>query len=505
MSNNPAMTNDKLHHVPVVAAEQWWVENSRRNIARFITYISDGQRRPATHHLQWLTAILDPKIKRLLIIAPRESAKTTIVVNTMAWLIGHFPNSTNIITSVSANQTEERLDALKQLMELPRYHNVFPYVHMDKTRGYNKNEFTVWAERWPGSQRPIPYAVYRSLVASYGDIKNPTVRAAGITSSQIIGARFNGIALVDDPHDSDNSATEEQCAKVEKYFSEYILGGVQHNGKVVVITTRWAELDLAGRLMERRTSTGQPVWTVINIPAIDAEGASYWPEYWPTKNLQEKREEVGEIMFQTMYMNNPIGAASGMFQPHHLMQDLPAQLPEFDRVVIGVDMAEAKTAGADYTVAAAVARDKEKPFGYYVLNSIRGKWNFDEALGHIQKFADRVVTDYGRLDNIAFEIPANRSHAEHLHELRPDLPVTQVQPKGQKEIRLQFVANKAQSGRLFMNQHMTHIYAFKSELLGFPKAAHDDCCDALSIPLQLENWSSSGGAGLLEVKSPYML
>lgn len=498
-------TPDKGRHVPVVAAERWWVEQSRRNIGRFMTYISDGQRRPANHHLEWLTAILDPNIKRLLIIAPRESAKTTIIVNTMAWLIGHFPNSTNIITSVSANQTEERLDALKQIIELPRYNNVFPYVHMDKTRSYNKNEFTVWSEKWPGSEKIIPYAAYRSLVASYGDIKNPTVRAAGITSSQIIGARFNGIALVDDPHDSDNSATEEQCAKVEKYFSEYILGGVQHRGKIVVITTRWAELDLAGRLKERRTAEGKPVWHVIDIPALDGDNNSYWPEYWPPENLQSKREEVGEIMFQTMYMNNPIGASAGMFQLHHFTNPLPDPLPEFDRVVIGVDMAESKKAGSDYTVAIAVARDNKKPFGYYVLDMIRGRWDFNEAEAQIMKFSDRIFKDYGRLDNLVYEIPANKSHAEHIKEERPDLPVVQVQPKGQKDVRLGYVAVKAQGGKLYVNQHMYFLHALKSELIGFPKAAHDDCCDALSIPLQLDTWANTTAAGLVSVKSPYLL
>lgn len=491
--------------VPVVAAEKWWIEQSRRNIARFMTYISDGQRKPANHHLEWLTAILDPKIKRLLIIAPRESAKTTIIVNTMAWLIGHFPNSTNIITSVSSDQTIERLDALKQLIELPRYANIFPHIHMDKTRAYNKEEFTVWSEKWPGSQKPIPYSIYRSLVASYGDMKNPTVRAAGITSSKIIGARFNGVALVDDPHDSDNSATEEQCAKVEKYFAEYILGGVQHNGKVVVITTRWAEMDLAGRLMERKTAEGKSVWHVIDIPCLDGDNNSYWPEYWPPERLQAKREEVGEIMFQTMYMNNPIGASSGMFQPHHLVKPMPEPLPKFERIVIGVDMAEAKSAGSDYTVAMAVARDDQKPFGYYVLDMIRGRWGFTEAAEHIQKFADRIFEDYGRLDNIAYEIPANKSHAEYMHEQRPDLPVVQVQPKGQKDIRLGFVAVKAQGGKLYINQNMYHLYALKSELLGFPKAAHDDCCDALSIPLQLDTWSSTGAAGIVQITSPYLL
>lgn len=505
MQPNPTSKEFSPGFISVVRAEQYWVDQSRKNIAQFMNYISDGAEIPARHHLEWLYAILDPKVKRLLIIAPRESAKTTLIVKTMAWWMGHFPHLTNIISSVSSDQTADRLEMLRDLIALPRYQNVFPHIHIDESKSRTKSEFTIWSEKWPGSEKTLSYGVYRSLIAKYGSLKNPTVHASGITSSKIIGRRFSGIALVDDPHDSKNSATEDQRTKVEKMFAENILGGVQHNAKVVVITTRWAETDLAGRLKDLKTANGDYVWKTIDIPCLDEDNNSYWPEYWTLEKLQEKREEVGEIMFQTMYMNNPIGASSGMFQQHHLVNDIPSEHPAFARIAIGVDMAKAKTANADFTAAFAVARDDKKPFNYYILNGIRGKWDFDEALTKIADFSQDIFDQYGRLDAVVFESPNDISSAQHLHEDHPDLPVIEQPTKGDKAIRLGFVAVKAQSGKLFINQNMLCFNALKSELLGFPKAAHDDTCDALSLPLQLTDWSSGVGAGVKTLKSPYLL
>jgi predicted phage terminase large subunit-like protein len=492
--------------VSVIKAEEWWVEQARKSIVHYMTYVSDGQRKPANHHLTWLQAILDPKIKRLLIIAPRESAKTSLAVDVMSYWVGHFPHSTNGIFSVSVEQAKDRLDSLKQIIELPRYKNVFPHIHADFERPYNKSEFSVWSEKWPGSQNIIGYQAYRSLIASYGSMKNPTVFSAGMSSSGIIGRRFSGIALVDDPHDSKNSATLEQCLKVEKFFGDNILGAMQETGKVVVITTRWAELDLAGRLSQIKRSDGSYVWHTIDIPAIDREtnSVSYWPEYWSIERLQEKREEVGDIMFETMYLNNPLGASTGMFQPQHLIKDVPEGV-EFERIVVSCDMAKAKTASADFTVAFAIAKDKNKPFNYYVLDGIRGKWDFDEGISEIAKFAGQVFERYDQLNGVVFEEPFDTDRANVMRDRYPSLPVMTVKPKGDKAQRLSNVAVKAQAGKLYINQELSFLPAVRSELLGFPKAAHDDTCDAMSLPLQLEMWSTNYMSGLKEIRSPHLL
>lgn len=501
---NPNNPPKSAGFISVVRAEEWWVEQARKNIAMYMTYISDGQRRPADHHLIWLRHIFDPKVKRLLIIAPRESAKTSVAVDVMSYWIGKFPELTNIIASVSFDQSRDRLDAVKQVIELPRYQNVFPHIHIDNNRRGTQSEFSVWAEKWRDGDKLLTYQAYRSLIASYGSLKNPTLHAAGIMGSTLIGRRFSGIALVDDPHDSKNSATAEQCDKVRKVFGETILGGVQHTGKIIVITTRWSEVDLAAQLMMDKNADGTPVWTVIDIPTIDAQGNSYWPQYWPVEKLEAKRAEVGEVMFQTMYMNNPIGASTGMFQPHHLINEIPEDA-EFERIIISCDMARTKTAHADYTVMMCIAKDKNKPFRYFLLDARRMKVDYHEGVKEIAKFADEVWNKYGQLNAIVFEEPFDQFSATELREQRPDLPVTLVKPKGDKAQRLGNVAVKAQSGKLYINQSITCLPAIKSELLGFPKAAHDDCCDCLSLPLQLPMWSTSYQAGLVQVRSPFLL
>jgi predicted phage terminase large subunit-like protein len=487
----------------MASAEAIIAERARKNLGFFSWYLSE--RTPARHHIEWMKAILDPDVNRVLIVAPRESAKTFLSVYTMAWWIGHKPQSTNIICSVSSQQASDRLDMLKQLIELPRYKNVFPYVYPDKQRPYNTQEMNVWASRWPGSNKDITYNSYRTAVATHGDPKNPTVFAAGITSSKIIGRRFNGIALVDDPHDSKNSATEDQRLKVEKFFNENILGGVQAGGKVVVITTRWAETDLAGKLMDKRTMTGEPVWKVIDTPAISPEGESYWPEYWPLDKLQAKREEVGDIMFETMYMNNPIGMSAGLFKPEHLANDLPGELPEFDKVVVSTDMALSKNSSSDYTVIAVIARDKRKPFGYYLLHMFRDRVNFDEGLQEVARMCDFAFEKYGRLDNVLFELPFALPWAEELKARRPDLPVLKVAVKGDKATRLGGVAVKAQAKLFYVNMEMPTYHALRSEFLGFPKAAHDDICDAVALPLQLDSWHYGLTSSVQYINSPYLL
>lgn len=433
---------------------------------------------------------------------------TSLAVDVMSYWIGRFPNTTNGIFSVSVEQAKDRLDSLKQIIELPRYHNVFPHIHPDMNRPYNKSEFSVWSEQWPGSDKIIGYQAYRSLIASYGSMKNPTVFSSGMSASGIIGRRFSGIALVDDPHDSKNSATLEQCLKVEKFFNENILGAMQETGKVVVITTRWAELDLAGRLAMLRKSTGEPVWTVIDIPAIDkTTGASYWPEYWTLERLQEKREEVGEIMFQTMYMNNPLGASTGMFQPQHLIHDIPHGV-EFEKVVLSCDLAKTKTASSDYTVIFVVAKDNKKPFNYYILDGIRVKWDdvdWHRGIDTIANLANATAEKYGKLNGVVFEEPFDVDKANELRERYPSLPVITVKPKGDKSQRLGNVAIKAQSGHLFINQEMECLPALRSEFLGFPKAAHDDTCDAASLALQLDMWATNYQSGLKEIRSPYLV
>lgn len=491
-----------------IRLEQLWTDLARDNVGMFIEYMTDGERPPANHHKDWLYYLVHPAYKRVLIIASREFAKSHIAVYHMAWYIGHNPKTTNIITSVASKQAKERMENLRGIMELPRYKNVFPHIHIDNSRKDTQTEFSVWSDKWNPADpnaKVMSYQAWRSLYGTHYNFTYPTIKIAGLTSREIIGSRISGLGLIDDPQDEISSATEEMRQKTVKLIKTNILNSAQKDAKVVIITTRWAETDVAATMKEQKKANGTPVWKTIETPAINEQGESNWPELWPLERLQDKREEVGEIMFQTQYLNNPFGASSGMFEMKHLVKDLPEPLPDFDKIIISTDLASAKTAGADWTVICLIARDNRKPFGMYILDGVRVKVNFDEGINLAAKKADEWFEIYKQLDGIIFEVPASRAAAQTLKLKRLDLPIVEVPTKGDKAIRLESVALKAQGGNLYINQKLPFIQAVYSELIGFPKASKDDICDCFSLPLQQVNWSTGTGSGYTEIKSSFLI
>jgi predicted phage terminase large subunit-like protein len=477
--------------VPLVRAEAEWVRRARSNPADFTYYLTEM--RPAKHHLVWWNAMLSGN--RVNIVSPREAAKTTILVYTLAWLIGKNPFLTHFLGSVTLEQAQDRLSMIRDIIQYnDRYHNVFPGLYIDTKRDNNKSEFSVWSE-WVDGQ-PVDYTTYRILVGHRGSLKDPTLFAAGAGSSQTIGRRFSGFCLVDDPHSESNSATEDLRNKIDDWYHRTLLPCVKEEGKAVVISTRWADTDLSGRLKAK------PMWNTIEIPAITpATGESYWPEYWPLEKLEAKRAEIGEVMFQLMYLNNPNALASGQFTLDMLSKHIPERFPDLDSLVIATDFAKTTNRSSDYSVFAAIGRSKERPYDIYVFDLWRGKVQWLEVFDQLSAFAERVMLTYGRLDKILIEKQGMSIGSEQELKARyPELPVALVPIRGDKGDRLDGVAAIAQRGGLYINTHMADYRALVSEILGFPRATHDDCVDAISLPIQYWGGSSSR-SGILSIRT----
>lgn len=497
-------------YITTVKGEQYWIERSRSNVADFITYITDGAERPAKHHLQWMYYILSHP--RTNIVAPRGSAKTDTLKRILAWVIGKKPWLNNFIGSVSATQAIDRLRDIRMIIEHDRrYHNVFPWIHLDDKMPQNMKEFSVWSNLWKDGNTNIDYAQWRMLISRYGESKGHTLSAAGITSSGVIGKRFTGLVLLDDPHDESNSANPEQREKVVSFVKRTLIPCLvpDSNAKLCVISTRWAENDLAGVLATETRRDGSMVWKTLEMPAIDDKGQSYWPEVWPLDKLEERREEVGDVMFELMYMNNPLGMASGEFTFDMLKRGLPEQLPEFKELLITVDLSYSAKERADYTVFTAIARDRNQKFGVYVLDIMRFKMaEIGKKLDKLEEFADDIFLRYGKLDGICFQqVAGEPAYGMELRKRgRLDLPVKIVPTKGDKETRMKSVAIVVHDGRFYANTQMKYYMAMCSEMVSFP-GVHDDICDTLSLPFQLDSWREKRTvkAELSVIKSKFLM
>lgn len=501
-------------YTKVQNVDLYWMKQSRDNFADYFFYMT-GQRM-ADHHIDWAYSVLAEDSSKTNIIAPRGSGKTTLLNMLISWYKGKKPYTSSAIICASHEQAKERLQDVKSIMESQKYKNVFPEIQIDDNRPNTSGDFSVWSLRWKDEKEIINYRQWRDRVRSNKDLsaKDSSLRAAGLSSKAIPGKRFTGLVVADDLHDEQNSATEEQRIKVETLFKKTLIGCMTPKARIVLICTRWAETDLSGRLMADKKRDGTPIWKTIEVKAINADGTSYWPEIWPIDLLEERRELIGEVMFQLMYMNNPLGMSSGEITIDMLRNAIDWDRIHdkdfhFDEIVISTDVAESLTLAADYSVfnvqgkRKIVDPKKKYPlFEIYILKIWRGRVKQDDFTTELADLYQEVIDEYGWCDAVLFEKQGMQgAWVDDLKSKNPAINVIEVQTKGNKEERFKSPAARIQQGKYYFNVKMKNYEAMCSELIAFPSGPHDDIVDSFSLPYSYWGITTGRGAGRKVVKS----
>ena len=226
---------------------------------------------PAAHHELWVKLLCDWRIKRLLIIAPPESAKTTWTISAyLGCKVGIFPESNTIIGSVSGPVAERRALSLRGMVETPEWQATFPGILPVAAHDGMKWGTTEWSlapNGQPASGR-----------------LHPTISAYG-TGGSVIGSRADEI-IADDLLDEDNSRTAHQRGLVERWLHTSLLSRRKARvGRIVVVGTAWHEADIYANI--RRS----PDWVVCHVPLL-TEGDRVWadvsyPDDWSGPMLGE--------------------------------------------------------------------------------------------------------------------------------------------------------------------------------------------------------------------------
>lgn len=128
---------------------------------------------------------------------------------------------------------------------------------------------------------------------------------------------FGGNVLI-----SDDAIKDRQDALSETimgslwswYRSAFSTRALPGNTSIIVVQTRWSEIDLIARLKELSDQGLGEKFEVINIPALDKDGESYWPEWWSKEDMHRRRQTLGETEFQALYMGNPTPAEGVFFK-----------------------------------------------------------------------------------------------------------------------------------------------------------------------------------------------
>jgi len=427
------------------------------------------------------TGKLFKRYKRFHVEAPREHAKTTMCsVIYPLWRIGHDQNIRVVVVSrTGALASSINREVRRNIEGNALYHEVFPEVVPDSP----------WGDE--------AFQVQRSRI-----MKTPTFYGVGLEGS-ITGIRAD-LIILDDPFDLSEVRTESQRSKVKSWIETVVMPILTPDGEVIAIGTRWSEDDYWGELIERDVEKGGN-WVVKVYRAIEnyedpvEKWRVLWPERWPADKLAARREDVGSLMFKSLYMNDPAGLEGALFKRDWLTFYDPSILtPHFIRnfeYLMGVDPAISESPEADRTAIAVGAFDREKR-DIYVLDMFADRIDFPSQVKKIDEWARQRTLPFVPGDvhirKIGIEANAYQQALSKTAYIR-GLPVIEVKQKKSKYERMLGMQPHIENGRIkFPNPRYGVNWwgMFENEYLSYPRGKHEDLMDALELMFEMADLDS---------------
>jgi hypothetical protein len=330
------------------------------SFAIFLGELVDSAGRPLTvaeHHELWCDLIATET--RLVLLAPRDHGKTTLLLAYILWQFWrhtHDPVGRPLATPAGTYSAVLFSATRDQALVL-----------MAKFRELLVANSALFGEVGPSASRE---GQRQQIRWSRTDVRLPGGAELLIRSYRGSSRGLHpDLLLLDDVLSDQNSLSSYQRERTLKYFVGTLMP--MNPGQLVIVGTAFHQDDLFHRLRPgRATSRGDRAaaaftWRRYFALDVDAHDA-LWPERHPYDELIDLRD-FDPVAFSREYQNLPRDDASSMF-PFELTQraiDAGAGLvfgPSYrpapgEFVVLAVDIAISEATAADYTVILVVAFD----------------------------------------------------------------------------------------------------------------------------------------------------
>lgn len=320
----------------------------------------------------------------------------------------------------------------------------------------------------------------------------------GITGS--LTSRAVDLMIIDDPYKDGKQADSDAWREtVENFWTEVAVPRLGNNVAVVIIQTRWRHDDLSGWLQKRDDGIA---WRVLNIPAQ----ADHDPNKGETDPLgrqpgeymesargrteadwDERKREMGSRAWNALCQGRPTPGKGNIFhrdwwvfyeQPQWVERDNGSRWAiGFDEIICSWDMAFKDTDGADYVCGQVWAR---RGVDAYLLDQVHDRLSFVETCTKVRTLAARWPQAVLKLVEDKANGPAVvNALSRQVGGLVP------VNPDGSKVERAAAVSPFVEAGNVFLPapEIAPWVDDLIEETQGFPRAAHDDRVDSLTMAL----------------------
>lgn len=451
------------------AAELLARRKARTSFLDYCKYINPLQK-PAHHHeviIEHLQAVANKKIRRLMLFLPPGSAKSTYgTVNFSSWYLGINSQSSLITASHASQLAADFGRKIRNTMQSPEYHNVFPHTAISKNH---------------------------TAADHFSNINGGEFYATGIGGS-ITGRRASGV-IIDDPVKSrDEADSETMRNKTWEWYTSDMLTRLKPHGWVVIIQTRWHMDDLSGRLLKEIENGTGDEWVVVNIP-MEAEeddilgrlpGERLWPEYFTEKMVADAKKDLRN--WTALYQQRPAPMGGGEFKREFMRYYTTKPIHEQMNRYLLVDPAGSKKERADYTAMFVVGLNADD--NYYVLDVVRDKMDLTERVRRVMELHRKWKPRGVGYEKYSFQCDTEAIKMVQEQE-NYRFGIVELGGMLSKEDRIRRLLPLFENGRIWFPENLWKTdYSGKTrdliedfveqEFLNFPVAIRDDMLDALA-------------------------
>lgn len=292
----------------------------------------DRYYQPRRNKIYWLVQkmqrLIDDELDILSISMPPGTGKTTLGEFFISFVMGHYPNTPNLMSSHSGFMTRMFYDAVLNIITSNEYcwSDVFPDIVFE---GNNAKEETINLGRW----QPFKTLTCRPIRGSL----------TGVT-------RCEGFLYVDDLV----SGIEEALSidRLDKLYGEYttdLKSRKKKKAKEIHIATRWSVHDVIGRL--ERMYEGNPRAEFIAVPDIDPQTGKSNFDYdydvgFDEKYFHDMEISMDDVSYRCLYKSDPIEREGILYHPTELQRYIGG-LPDREPDSI-LAICDTKDTGTDY-------------------------------------------------------------------------------------------------------------------------------------------------------------
>jgi len=246
------------------------------------------------HHLEissWLAGRWQDKDRELLLMAFRNSGKSTLVGLFCAWLLACYPSLRIMVLAADLALARKMTRNVKRIIER--------HVACEGLKPKSRDQ-------WASDQ----FTIMRD-----SELRDPSMLAKGIMAN-ITGSRAD-VVICDDVEVPNTSDTQQKREDLRERLDEidYVLvpGGLQ-----LYVGTPHTFHTIYGKVPRRDMGEERPYldgFKRMEIPIYDAGGRPVWPDRFPMQKIKAIRQRTGPNKFRSQMLLDPVDLTEGRLDP----------------------------------------------------------------------------------------------------------------------------------------------------------------------------------------------